>query len=155
MLIKNLCDFLLTVQKKCPSFLHSLLFLMRLLFLQLSAWSCTWSWSSSKHCAPCLAFCRSSCWKTLTLILIILSSLTYKVYFIVCVLHNRTTTTFNGKASSKRFDQPAAGILSMWPLAIRITSSEDLFWFVEHHQYHAIVIQQHCSFVRIAKCASQ
>ena len=39
--------------------------------------------------------------------------------------------------------------------SIRITSSENLFWFVEHHQYHAIVIQQHCSFVRIAKCASQ
>ena len=39
--------------------------------------------------------------------------------------------------------------------SIRITSSDNLFWFVEHHQYHAIVIQHHCSFVRIAKCASQ
>ena len=62
---------------------------------------------------------------------------------------------FQWEGFVKTFNQPAAGILSMWPKAIRITSSEDLFWFVEHHQYHAIVIQQHCSFVRIAKCASQ
>ena len=83
-----------------------------------------------EHCASCQAFC-----KTLTLILIVLTSLTEKVYFIVCILHNQTSTTFNWKASWKHFNQPAAGMLSMWP--------------------KAIVMQQHCSFIRITKCASQ